>query len=146
MPSVQVRDILSSIQRFYHELASRFRQAQKNVQGERLPYLLQYIAIHEGQLGTGIEEFEENADMCLLNTWLQFGAEESLNGILQRLDLKQGMTEDEILAAALQVDTQLIRLYDELAGESSVPRVRELFEALSRMQEARERQLARAVE
>ncbi len=111
-----------------------------------MPYLLEYIAYHEGQLGTGIGEFEENAEECLLDTWLQFGADETLDGILKQLKLTPAMTEDEVLAAALKVDAQLITLYEELAGESSVPHVRELFEALAKMQEARERQLARAVQ
>lgn len=145
MASVQVRDILDSIRTFYGCLSDRFKQAQQNVQGEQLPYLLEYIAIHEGQLGTGIEEFEENAEDGLLDTWLQFGSDETLKGILDQLELNSDMNEDEVLAAALKVDTQLISLYQELAGESSVPHVRELFEALAKMQEARERQLARAI-
>ena len=146
MASVQVRDILDSIRAFYGQLSERFKQAQQSVQGDQLPYLLEYIAIHEGQLGTGIEEFEENAEESLLDTWLQFGADETLTGILNQVELTPDMTEDEVLAAALKVDSQLISLYEELAGESSVPHVRELFEALARMQEARERQLARAVQ
>ena len=72
--------------------------------------------------------------------------DETLTGILNQVELTSDMTEDEVLAAALKVDSQLISLYEELAGESSVPHVRELFEALARMQEARERQLARAVQ
>jgi rubrerythrin len=87
-----------------------------------------------------------NSEASLLDTWLQFGAVETLDGILGQLKLTPEMTEDDILAAALKVDTQLIALYEELAGESSVPHVRELFEALAKMQEARERQLARAVQ
>ena len=146
MASVQVREILDSIRTFYGRLAERFKEAQQSIQGGQLPYLLEYIAIHEGQLDTGIEEFEENAEDGLLDTWLQFGAGETLDGILQQLKLTPEMTEDEVLAAALRVDTQLIALYEELAGECSVPHVRELFEALAKMQEARERQLARAVQ
>ncbi len=146
MASVQVRDILNSIRTFYGSLSERFREAQQTIQGGQLPYLLEYISIHEGQLGNGIEEFEENAEASLLDTWLQFGAVETLDGILGQLKLTPEMTEDDILAAALKVDTQLIALYEELAGESSVPHVRELFEALAKMQEARERQLARAVQ
>ena len=146
MASVQVREILDSIRAFYGRLSERFKEAQKSIRGGQLPYLLEYIAIHEGQLGTGIEKFEENAEDSLLDTWLQFGAGETLDRILQQLKLTPDMTEDDVLATALDVDAQLIALYEELAGESSVPHVRELFEALAKMQEARERQLARAVQ
>ena len=146
MASVQVRDILDSIRVFYSRLSERFKQAQQTVQGDQLPFLLEYIAMHEAQLGTGIEEFEENAESSLLDTWLQFGADETLEETLNKLRLEPDMTEDDVLAEALKVDARLIALYEELAGESSVPHVRELFEALARMQEARERQLARAVQ
>jgi len=145
MASVQVRDILDSIRAFYGQLSERFRQAEQTIQGGQLPYLLEYIAIHEGQLGTGIEAFEENAEDTLLDTWLQFGADETLKDILQQLKLTPDMSEDEVLAVALRIDSQLIALYEELAGESSIRQVSELFEALAKMQEARERQLARAV-
>lgn len=145
MPAVQIRDILESLRTFYGQLSERFACEQQRVSGKQLPYLLDYIATHERQLEAGVERFEESAGAGLLNTWLQFGAGGALEMILSQIDLHEGMTEDDILAEALQVDDRLIALYRELASESSVPHVQELFDGLAKMQEARELQLARAI-
>lgn len=142
MPSVQVRDILDSIRGFYGELSDRFRAEQQRLDGEPLSYLLQYLSVHEQELEQSIAKFEDDADAAVLDTWLQFGADDTLDEALKGLDLHPGMTSDDIVGEALKVDTRLIELYKELAGESSVGHVSELFEGLARMQEARERQLA----
>lgn len=145
MSAVQIRDILNSLRNFYVQLAERFAAEEENVNDEQLPYLLEYIADHEEQLAAGIEKFKQSADARLLNTWLQFGAGESLEQILKQVDLHEGMSKYDVLAKALRADGQLIVLYEALAGDSSVPQVQELFESLASMQEARERQLARAI-
>ena len=144
MAAVQVRDILDSIAGFYRRLSELCTTARQNTQGERLPYLLEYIAAHELQLATSVEQFEETAESGLLDTWLQFGADESLDGILAQLNIQSDMPEDDIVREVLNVDSKLIALYEALAGETSSPHVEELFEGLAQMQEARERQLARA--
>lgn len=145
MSSVQIRDILESLRSFYRQLSEQFTLERQRVSGGQLPFLLEYIAAHEKQLESSVEEFEESTDAGLLDTWLQFGADEALENILSQLDLHEGMAEDDILAAALQVDDRLIALYRQLAGESSVPQVQDLFDGFTNMQEARERQLARAI-
>lgn len=145
MAAVQIRDILKSLRTFYGQLSERFALQQQRVSGEKLPYLLEYIAAHEKQIAAGFREIETSTDPGVLDTWLQFGADETLQNILSQLDLHEGMTENDILAAALQVDDRLIALYRELAGESSIPHVQELFEGFAKMQDARERQLARAI-
>lgn len=145
MSAVQIRDILRSLQSFYVQLAGRFSAEQENANDEQLPYLLAYIADHEKQLAEAMQKFEGSADAGLLDTWLQFGADETLEQILKQVDLQKGMSKYDVLASALKVDGQLIALYEALAGESSVPHVQELFENLASMQDARERQLARAI-
>ena len=145
MSSVQVKDILCSIRRFYASLAEAFEDALPEATGEQIPFLLEYIAHHEKQLQDFCEDLEEESDPGVLNTWLQFGAEESLDQILAGLDLHAGMDEDEILGEALKVDSKLVARYEQLAGESSVLHVQDLFEDLARLQEARERQLARVI-
>jgi len=145
MSAVQIRDILNSLRNFYVQLAERFASEQENVSDQQLPYLLEYIATHEKLLAAGIQNFAESADAGLLNTWLQFGAGQTLEQILNQIDLHEGMSKYDILTKALNADGQLIALYEGLAAESSAPQVQELFGSLASMQEARERQLARAI-
>ena len=146
MPSVQVRDILESLRTFYSRLAERFSRERTQAEGERLQILLECIANHERQLESGIAQFEdESADTGLLDTWLQFGAAETLDQIIGELELDCEMTESEVLASALQVDSKLVDLYEELGGETSVPDVCEFFQNLVKMQDARTRQLAQVM-
>lgn len=145
MAAVQIRDILKSLRTFYGQLSERFALQQQRVSGEKLPYLPEYIAAHEKQIAAGFREIETSTDPGVLDTWLQFGAVETLETILGQLDLHDGMTENDILAAALQVDDRLIALYRDLAGESSIPRVQDPFDGFAELQKARERQLAIAI-
>ncbi len=146
MPSLQIRSILDSFRNFYGELAECFQSQVVSSTGQQLPYLCQYIAEHEREIQKAIDNFEnETADEALLDTWLQFGADETLRRILDELELRAGMTEDDVIGEALKADAKIIALYRELAGESGVPDVRELFEGFANMQNARTRQLARAI-
>lgn len=145
MAAVQVRDILNAISRFYQRLSRLFASAQKHARGERLPYVLEYIVAREKQLATSLEQFKETANPGLLDTWLQFGAEETLTEMLAQIDIPANMAEDDIVGEVLKIDAKLITLYEALAKKTSVLHVRELFESLANVQEARERQLAFAM-
>ncbi len=148
MPSRQVRDIVEHV-RFYHrnlsqQLDSFDKQLDKSA-NPRFEMLVSYMARHEQNFEKLLAKYESEASRRVLNTWLKFVPDESLDRTLKHLDLHNGMDADEILGVVLKFDKSLIELYQELADETPLPEVHELFTDLLKMEDSKDRQYAMSV-
>lgn len=81
-------------------------------------------------------------------TYTDFGKVRDVSVLACRISVvhpPDEMSADEILRVVLTFDQALIDLYRELAGETAVPRVQELFGKLLKLEERKDRQFSVSV-
>ncbi len=145
MPSRQVKDILDHVRGYHHKLGRRFSELSARESDERLALLLKYLAGHEKKFEESLAAYEDDAAKEVLNTWLKFVPDETIDGALKHFDLRDDMDADEIIAAVLAFDKSLIDLYRQLADKAPIARIQEVFMNLLQMEESKDRQYARSV-
>lgn len=147
MPSKQIKDILDHIRAVHHELNKVCHQLSAGEPDERLRLLLAYIGRHEESFNIAVRRYEKEASArTVLDTWLQFTADESISEAFRELDLHPGMTAEEIVEQVLSFDTKLVDLYRDLAESTSSSQVRDLFSDLLQMAEGKQHQYARILQ
>lgn len=148
MPSRQVRDIVDHVRSYHRNLSQQLdffdKQIDKAV-APRLEMLINYMARHEQNFEKLLTKYESEASSRVLNTWLKFVPDESVDRALMHLNLHTGMDADEILGVVLNFDKSLIALYRELADETPLTDVHELFTDLMKMEDSKDRQYSLSV-
>lgn len=145
MPSTQVKDILEHIRTFHHQVSEYYKELSSQEPDERVELLLQYLARHEENFNETLGKYEEEAAQGVLDTWLQFAADDTIDAALQPIELDKNMDPDEIIRYAMILDRRLIQLYREIADSTGVSSVRDLFSNLILMEESKDRQYARSL-
>ncbi len=147
MPSRQVRDVVDHVRSYHRNLAQQLDALGKleKAANARLELLLNYMARHENNIEKALAKYEVDAEKNVLDTWLKFVPDESLDRALRHLDLHDGMDAEDVLGAVLSFDKSLIELYQELADETPLPEVHELFTDLLKMEDSKDRQYALSV-
>lgn len=145
MPPRQVKDIVDHIRSYHRALAKRLKESSQHEADPRLRLLLEYMSRHEQNFETALARVEQVAAKGLLNTWLKFVPEETVETALQQLEIRDDMDADEILATVLSFDKKLTDLYRELADTAPTPTIQELFSSLLEMESSKDRQFAMSV-
>ena len=143
MAAKQVRDVLRSIEKYHHALAGLYEKLGEREGDERLRWLLGYMARHEDHFQGALRRYEESAAESVLDTWVQFSNGDVLDEALRESRINAAMSADDVIEAALKFDAALLELYRQIAAETSVPHVQELFRSLLQMEENKEHLYAR---
>lgn len=142
----QTRDVLEHTRHFHGKLARFYENLAENEAQERMRLLLEYFGRHERRLTQSLRRFEEQTASEILDTWLDFTHDEEVLCFPKDLDIHPQMSVDEVIGIAMQLDQCLIRLYRELAQQTDVPEVREVFQALLQMEEKERDHVAQQAE
>ena len=145
MSSKRVRDILSRVREFHHRLAKLYQGLSKDQQDEKGRLLLQYMGRHEAEFERCLARYEREAVEGILDSWVRFADDDSLNLVLCEVPLRADMTPEELIECALKFDDALLALYRHLADSTTAPRVQELFATLAEMEENKEHRYARSL-
>ncbi len=108
MPSKQIRDILEHVREFHRSLHDFYEECSEETEDERVKALLDYIGRHEGNFNEALARYEETAARGVLDTWLQFAPDETLNQALKKVEFTPGVSPDEVIQVALDPNSQMI--------------------------------------
>lgn len=142
MAYMQVKEILDSatrIRRFMSEYARRHEQETPDDVTEGL---FTEIKQHEERLLRCLADFADDASQGLLETWIQFPNETSLEQAMDQLSAAGEQDDEVVLQQILEAEQALIDVYDHVIGQSHAPRVRELFEELKTLEDHNLRTIA----
>ncbi len=140
MASCQIKDILNHVRGYHRSLRNQLESLSHWETDDRLQLLLNYMARHELNFEKALAAYEADAATGILNTWLKFVPDETIENALRHLVIADNTSVEEILATVLEFDKMLIDLYRELADETPIPRVQELFKHLLEMETSKDRQ------
>lgn len=142
MASLQIKDILEHIRRYHHQLANQLEELKAHESDQRIRLLLDYMARHEINFEKTLSGYEKDTAKSILATWIKYVPDDAITEAANQLNLHGEMPADEILAAVMAFDRALTDMYRELADETSVPRVQELFTKLIDLENRKDRQFS----
>jgi rubrerythrin len=143
MPYNQTKEVLDQARRFHRRLSKFYEDLKDNASLEHTRALLDYMSRHENYLDESLKEFKEQVSDNTLDTYMQYGSDASAQVQIDNFEIKDDMTVDDVVAAAMHFDACLIKFYREMASKSTNPKVREIFENLLVMEQHEQIELSK---
>lgn len=143
MPFDQTKDVLNQARKFHHKLSEFYEDLKDSTDKERTRALLDYLSRHEQYLEDCLKEFQQDVSKNVLDSYFQYGSDASnLSGISEFI-IKDEMSVEDVVAAAMYFDACLIKFYREIAQKARSNKVREVFENLLVMEEHEQIELSK---
>jgi hypothetical protein len=138
----QVRDVIAQ-SKTVHKFVSKYAQRHQEKGGDPLlKGLYSLMFAHEERIENWLAEYEADERQKLLNTWLQFPQLEVLEESMDNLCSVDEMDEQTILQCFLNVEQQLVELYDQTMREVQAPSVQAFFRQLKELEDHHLRTMA----
>lgn len=145
MANQQVKDVLDSTRKVHERAGTYFAHLAKQSDNARVQMLLGYLSAHEQHLAEAVRNYEEEASEKILATWVS--STTSVTRLAEQLDWdeasRSAATFDELVALGLEIDNQVIAVYDDLAQRAEPEWLREIFADLLDMEQQEEKMLAK---
>lgn len=146
MKSETYEELIEWTGALHRNLAERLDQGMTAGTGEKVKWLLEYLADHERKLNDVVGKISKHGDAGALHTWLYEHLSEKLPADKRQTQSFAGMDFEQISEEILDIHNQLIELYRSAAGRSPTPEVRELMEELLELEEHETLQLAKQID
>lgn len=113
---------------------------------ERRTLLFELIEEHERQLSSALEKASPAGSEAVMNTWLQYPQEETLESLVRDLpeDPAPDVPLDDVIDRVLDAESKLSKAYELLAAHSSAERVRAFFHGMAELEHNARRRYIRA--
>ncbi|MDW7645944.1 MAG: hypothetical protein SCI25_12995 [Desulfuromonadales bacterium] len=135
----QTRDVLNHIGAFHKQAGALYAELKAHCSSSRVRLLLDYIARHELNLEKNIASYRDNLSESLLSSWFKYTHDQDIFAALKEVDREKDMSFDDVLDLALELDGQLVELYQEMMERSTSAEVKDIFNSLL-LQEMKEKQ------
>jgi bacterioferritin (cytochrome b1) len=132
------RNVLEYAARFHRQLAERYRQlsqtAGQTADRKRLAMLLDYLQRHEKHFESALQRYAHQTRIRIRETWYQYIPE---SAVLRTddIELRDDMSLDEVVEAALALDQRLVSFYRIMATQGGSREVRDIFSGLATQEE-----------
>ena len=143
MPFDQTKDVLKQARKFHHKLSEFYEDLKDTTEKERTRALLDYLSRHEQYLEDCLEEFQQEVSRNVLDSYFQYGSDASNLSGISEFEIKDEMSVEDVVAAAMHFDACLIKFYREIAQKARSDKVREVFENLLVMEEHEQIELSK---
>ena len=138
----QVRDVIERICYAQRRLRLSLEQPDAWITDERTRLIFHTLEEEEQSLQEALARFGAEGEPKVLDTWIQFVADEQLDNSLDSIEFDPGMSADEVVAEKQKFDQALAELLEQLKNSVTLPRVEELFSSLLQHVETRSSQQA----
>ena len=146
MPSCckQVRDFLDFGKDLHAEVRKLYTRLGDSTEQDRVRMLLDFLERHEQHMVQTLARFEHESHAGLLNGWLEYLPALDVDTVFETCRLSEQSSTDEIVAAAMNFDETLVRLYQEMAEKAVDARTRALFQDLVNLEQQEQISVSRA--
>nr|WP_298055864.1 2-hydroxyacyl-CoA dehydratase [uncultured Halomonas sp.] len=142
----QVKDLLTWIYEFHHQLSDQYTTLADQQSDERMKMALVFLADRERRMRDAMESYLEDADDGLLATWLIDHQNFGHPSMLERVPLCAGCSDlHDILANVLTTHQLLKDMYLLRAELAEMPEEAELFRQLAANQDTEARLQSRDI-
>lgn len=143
MPFDQTKDVLKQARKFHHKLSEFYEDLKDTTDKERTRALLDYLSRHEQYLEDCLEEFQKDVSRNVLDSYFQYGSDASKLSGISDFKIREEMSVEDVVEAAMHFDACLIKFYREIAQKARSDKVREVFENLLVMEEHEQIELSK---
>jgi rubrerythrin len=143
MPFDQTKDVLKQARQFHHKLSEFYEDLKDTADKERTRALLDYLSRHEQYLEDCLKEFQQDVSKNVLDSYFQYGSDASKLSGISEFEIKDEMSVEDVVAAAMHFDACLITFYREIAEKARTDKVREVFENLLVMEQHEQIELSK---
>ena len=127
----QTHEILEHIRDFHSSLSGCYHHLENEAVRERTRLLLDYLVKRENDLARALEDFTNEADPELLDTWFQFADEsELLKFKCPVINPDTDLEMDNILQLAQEAHDCLMSTFAEIISNCESQRISTVFEKL----------------
>jgi len=139
-----VTDVLDNAQNFHRYAESLYSDLQQSIDDERGRMLLNYMAIHEHDMGSKLQLISDNASSTILGTWMQFTVEQSPQSFFKNLQKNLGESIDDIASMGQDADSYLQDVFQDARDTAPTQDIKELFDQLAAMETLEKQALSKA--
>lgn len=127
----QISDILAQTREFHERIRGELDRNISIAEDVRTRKILQVVRGEQDAMVDVLNDYRENGDPLILETWIQYIPDEETQEILSESSFTAGMAPDDIIALKVRIDESLSEMYRRVGEQSSAPRVEEFFERLA---------------
>ena len=133
---VRVADVLAMAEALYRRLESKVHLLEDHRQGAEVLALLQFVEQRTHLVGETLRTAQQADDNRALQSWLMYHPEFTATDAFERLEIHDGISAEELMAAVLSMEDCLLKLFRETESLAESGPARELFTNLASIQES----------
>jgi rubrerythrin len=126
-----IRRIMNRSKEIHEGIRGFYERLSDQTEKKRVRMLLEYLKEHQKELENTLEDLKGQASQDVLDAWLQYRPEPSVEQMLPDMEFKPEMSVDELVQAALSIDDALITYYRRIAENTEFQEVKEVFASLA---------------
>jgi hypothetical protein len=135
MGFLQTREVLRAVKAVHEELSRTYARLAGEASRPRVQLLLQYMSGQEMQQAEGLARYEREASEKVLGGWYNYVPAKPACEIVELIDVASDAHAQEVVEAALKMDSCLRDWYLDLARMAPSEDVRSLFEGLAELKD-----------
>ena len=130
-----IKDFLTYIEECHIALADLYQRLSLEASDDKVKLLLEFMHNKEQLSYINLHNYVQVAPTSLLETWLDNIFDQSLPMKCQQMKLQAELTIEDVVALAMNLDTQLIELMQTAAYNSPTVEAEVALESLSNQEE-----------
>ena len=138
----QTRDILTVLQQQYAQIIDYFDCLEDKTDRQRILQLLELEKKRHNEIREIIGRYKREEYKAILETWIQFSAEGSLDKELEKFQIRPDFSIEEVMNVSVALDNWLEDMLKDLIDKSPSTRARELFDSLLEVMVQEKKQLS----
>lgn len=138
----RVTDLLEEVKSLHERLSDYYRAVGAEAFDEHAALLLQYLESHERFVRETVEQYEEDANQSILESWVRYAQNIPVDQLVERAHLSKDATADEVAKVTADISDFLIGALESIAAKTTVAEVQE---ALHDLRDVEERAKIRAL-
>jgi hypothetical protein len=138
----QVKDILFHLRKLHKEIILYYDQLESRAEMRAVRQLLTHLRRNKDGFMSVIERYEEQGYPPVMEMWIQFSPERSLDKEVENFHFRDDMSVEEVTRLALHFDNWLEDILRHLTEKSGTEEARVVFNALQDVLHEDKRRLA----
>ncbi len=130
-----IKDFLAYVEECHIALADLYLRLSREASDEKVKLLLDFMRNKEQLSYLHLHEYAQQAPTSILETWLDNVFDQSFPMKCQQMNLQPELAIDDVVALAMNLDTQLIELMQTAAYNSPTIEAELALESLSNQEE-----------
>ncbi len=138
----QVKDVIDYGRFIHAEIKAMAERIEEQEHNAHLILLLDYLKRHEDELAASLDKFEEGTRKNILDLWLPYPLDPTIEKKLRGFEIRPDMSLEEITKLVMEFEDALIELYKEALNEIDDPQVQEVMQNLVALEDTEKRRFA----